>query len=76
MYTRERSELQEIGLTTMAVTQDLHSGMLLVLINKNSSAEGTVLANIRPEPGQPSAQLSQLICPIACKKTVHAMSRW
>ena len=34
---------RKIGLMTMAVTQDLHSGMPLVLIiNKNSSAFGTV----------------------------------
>ena len=32
----------KIGLTAMAVTQDLHSGMPLVLKNKNSSVLGTV----------------------------------
>ena len=66
---------RKIGLTTMDVTKDLHAGMPLVFIsNKNSSAFGKV--SILPEPGQPSAQMSQLKCPIACKKTQHAMGWW
>ena len=32
--------------------------------------------SILPEPGQPSAQLSKLICPTECRKTQHSMSRW
>ena len=43
MYKGRGVSYRKIGLTTMAVTQDLHSGMPLVLIiNKNSSALGTV----------------------------------
>ena len=32
--------------------------------------------SILPEPGQPSAQLSKLICLTACKKTKHTVIRW
>ena len=32
--------------------------------------------SILPEPGQPSAQLSKLICLTACKKTKHTVSLW
>ena len=31
---------------------------------------------ILPEPGQPTAQLSELIRLTACKKAMHAISRW
>ena len=62
----------KIGLTTVAVTQDLLSGMPLVL-----KIELIRLWSSRlPEPGQPSAQLSKLICLTACKKAMHASSRW
>ena len=49
---------RKIGLTTMAVTQDHHSGMPLVLIvNKNSSALGTVyyLNLDNPVPSYPNS---------------------
>ena len=61
-----------IGLTTVAVTQDLLSGMPLVLKIKLIRLWNTILS----EPGQPSAQLSKLICLTACKKAMHAISRW
>ena len=62
----------KIGLTTVAVTQDLLSGMPLVL-----EIELICLWNsLLPEPGQPSAQLSKLIRLTACKKAMHAISRW
>ena len=32
--------------------------------------------SILPEPVQPSAQLSKLICLTACKKAMHPISRW
>ena len=32
--------------------------------------------SILPEPGQPSAQQSKLILLTACKKAMHAISRW
>ena len=32
--------------------------------------------SILPEPGQPSAQLSKLICPTEWRKTQHSKSRW
>ena len=76
-YAKPRTEGREvsyrkIGLTTVAVTQDLLSGMPLVqkieLIRLWSS--------ILPEPGQPSAQLSEFIRLTACKKAMHATSRW
>ena len=57
----------KIGLMIVAVTLDLLSGMLLVLLRK----ELILLWNsILPEPGQPSAKLSKLICLTACKKTM------
>ena len=34
------------------------------------------LERILPEPGQPSARLSKLIRLTACKKAIHATSRW
>ena len=62
----------KIGLATVAVTQDLLSGMLLVL-----KIELILLWNsILPEPGQPSVQLSKLIRLTACKKAMHTISRW
>ena len=62
----------KIGLTTVAVPQDLLSGMPLVL-----KIELICLWNsLLPEPGQPSAQLSKLVRLTACKKTMHAISRW
>ena len=57
----ERSELQEDWLTTMVVTRDLHSLMSLVLIiNKNSSALGTVyyLDLDIPVPNYPNSYAS------------------
>ena len=62
---------RKIGLTTVAVTQDLLSRMLLFLKMKLIHLWNSVL----PEPGQPSAQLSKLICLTACKKAMHAISR-
>ena len=76
-YAKPHAEGREvsyvkIGLTTVAVTQDLLSGMPLVL-----KIELICLWNsILPEPGQPSAQLSKLIHLTACKKVMHAISRW
>ena len=32
--------------------------------------------SIFPEPGQPSAKLSQITRPTACRKTQHTMSQW
>ena len=62
----------KIGHTTVAVTQDLLSGMPLVL-----KIELIILWNsILSEPGQLSAQLSKLIRFTACKKTKHTVSRW
>ena len=77
----ERSELKKgrgvsyrkIGLTTVAVTQDLHSRMPLVLYEKELIR---LWNSILPEPGQPSVQLSKLIRLTACKNTKHAVSRW
>ena len=63
---------RKIGITTVAVTQDLLSGMPLVI-----KIELICLWNsILPEPGQPSVQLSKLIHLTACKKAKHAISRW
>ena len=63
----------KIRLSTVAVTHDLLSGMLLVLLRK----ELICLWNrILPEPGQPSAQLSKLIPLTACKKAKHTVSQW
>ena len=59
---------RKIGLTTVAVTHDLLSGIQLVLKIE--------LSAILPEPGQPSAQLSKLIRFSACKKAMHVISRW
>ena len=52
----------KIGLTTVAVTHDLLSGMPLVLSEKDASAFGTRTTQ---------CQLSKLIRPTACKKTKH-----
>ena len=62
----------KIGLTTVAVTQDLLSGMPLVLKIKLIRLWNSLLY----ESGQPSAQLSKLIRLTACKKAMHAISRW
>ena len=67
-YAKQRTEGREvsygkIGLTTVAVTQDLLSGMQLVLKIDLIRLWNSIL----PEPGQPSAQLSKLICLTACK---------
>ena len=76
-YSKPHTEGREvsygkIGLTTVAVTQDLLSGMPLVL-----KIELICLWNsLLPEPGQPSAQLSKLIHLTACKKAMHAISQW
>ena len=76
-YAKPRSEGREvsygkIGPTTVAVTQDLLSGMPLVLKIELIRLWNSLL----PEPGQPSAQLSKLIRLTACKKAMHAISRW
>ena len=76
-YAKPRAKLRgvsfgKIGLTTVAVTHDLFSGMPLVLLKK----ELIRLWNSKlPEPEQPSAQLSKLIRLAACKTTKHAVSR-
>ena len=76
-YAKPRTEGREvsydkIGLTTVAGTQDLLWGKPLVL-----KIELIRLWNsIVPEPGQSSAQLSKLIRLTACKKAMHAISRW
>ena len=57
---------------TVAVTQDLLSGMPLVLKIELIRLWSSIL----PEPGQPSAQLSKLIHLTTCKKAMHATSRW
>ena len=62
----------KIGLTTVAVTHDLRSGMPLVLEIEFIHLWNSIL----PEPGQPSAQLSKLIRFTACKKAMHAIGRW
>ena len=56
----------------MAATQELLSGMPLVLNIELIRLWSSIL----PEPGQPSAQLSELIRLTACKKAMHATSRW
>ena len=76
-YAKPRTEGREvsygkIGLTTVAVTQDLLSGMPLILKIELIHLWNSLL----PEPGQPSAQLSKLIRITACKKAMHAISRW
>ena len=63
----------KIGLTTISVTQDLHSGMALVLNKKKTHPP---LEQYITCPVQPSAQLSELTRPIACRKTQHSMGRW
>ena len=56
----------------MAVTQDRLSGLPFVL-----KIELIRFWNcISPVPGQPSDQLSELIRLTACKKAMHAISRW
>ena len=47
----------KIGLTTVAVTHDLLSGMPLVIVKKNSSAFGTVyyLNQDNPMPNCPNS---------------------
>ena len=62
----------KIGITTVAVTQDLLSGMPLVLKIELIRLWSSIL----PEPGQPSAQLSKLMHLTACKKAMHATSWW
>ena len=62
----------KIWLTTVAVSQDLLSGMPLVLKIELIRLWNSIL----PEPGQPSAQLSKLIRPTLCKNALHAMRRW
>ena len=76
-YAKPRTEGREvsygkIGLTTVAVTHDLLSGMPLVLKIELIRLRN----NILPEPGQPSAQLSKLIRLTTCKKAMHATTRW
>ena len=76
-YAKPRTEGREvsygkIGPTTVAVTQDLLSGMLLVLRIELIRHWNSIL----PEPGQPSAELFKLIRLTACKKAMHATSRW
>ena len=76
-YAKPRTEGREvsfgkIGLKTVAVTQDLLSGMPLVLKIELIRLWNSLL----PEPGQPSAQLFKLIRLTACKKAMHAISRW
>ena len=62
----------KIGLTTVAVTQNLLAGMPLILKIELIRLWSCIL----PEPGQPSAQLSKLIRLTACKKAMHATSWW
>ena len=56
----EKLSYRKVGLTTMSITQDLFSGTV-----------DSFFYRILPEPGQPRAQLSKLICYTACKKTKH-----
>ena len=62
----------KIGLTTVGVTQDLPSGMLLVLLEKELIH---LFNGILPEPGQPSAQLSKLIHTSHCMQEDQAFSK-
>ena len=62
----------KIGLTTVAVTQDLLSEMPLVIKIELIRLWNSIL----PEPEQPCAQLSKLIRLTACKKAMHAISWW
>ena len=63
----------KIGLTTMAVTQDLLSGMPLVLFKKDLIR---LWNSILPDPGQPNPLLSKLILITAYKMTHNTVSRW
>ena len=63
----------KIGLTTVAVTHDLLSGMPLVLLRKELIR---VWNSMLAETWQPSSQLSKLIRLTACKKTKHTVRRW
>ena len=63
---RERLSYWKIGLTTMAETRKLLSGMQLVLFLKKEL--NRLWNSILPEPGQPSAQLSKLLRPTECRK--------
>ena len=79
-YAMPRTEGREasswkVGLTTMALTQDLLSGMLLVFKKRTQPPLEQYITWTR-KPGQPSAQLSEFIRLTACKKAMHAMSRW
>ena len=69
--TGRGASYNKIGITTVAVTQDLSSGMPLVLYEKELIR---LMNSISPEPGQPSAQLSKLIRLTACKKAKHAVA--
>ena len=76
-YAEPRTERREVShrkirLTTVAVTQDLLSGMPLVLKIELIRLWNSIL----PEQGQPSAQLSKLIRLTARKKAMHAISWW
>ena len=76
-YAKPRTEGREVSfgkiwLATVAVTQDLLSGMPLV---QKIELVG-IWNSILPEPGQPSAQQSKLIRLTACNKAMHAISRW
>ena len=72
---RERLSYRTIGLTTMAATQELLSGMPLVLFFLKKELIH-LWNSILPEPGQPSAQLSKLIRRTEYRKTQHSMRRW
>ena len=77
VYTKPCTERREVSygkimLMTVAVTQDLLSGMPLVLKIELIRLWNSIL----PEPGQPSAKLSKLICLTACKKAMDAISQW
>ena len=78
-YAKPRTEGREVsygnvGLTTVAVTQDLLSGMPLVLKIELIRLWSSIL----PEPLQPSAQLSKLIRLTVCKKATQqqANMKW
>ena len=59
---RERLSYWEIGVTTMASTQELLSGTpFFFFLNKELIS---LWNSILPEPGQPSVQLSKLIRPL------------
>ena len=62
----------KIGLTTVAVTLDLLSGMPFVLKIELIHLWNSIL----PEPRQPSVKLSKHMRLTACKKAVHTLSRW